>query len=116
MATTILLAPLAMPSANAAAKSWKSARVISTGMHGYGSRSAANSQVLRREDIWWSYCIISEGRTYSVLSREKPARTGLKENTSIKFVERRNELDVLNPAGKLITLKILRRGKGQECP
>ena len=105
-----------MTFAESAKSSWKSGRVISTGLHGYGNRANTKIAAIRSHEIWWSYCISSNERTYEVLSREKPAKTGLKENSSIKFLEQRSQIYVINPAGRRISLKIAKKGSGPTCP
>jgi len=112
----ITFAVAGMIFAGAGKTTWISGHVISTGLHGYGKSSKENSRSIRSKDIWWSYCISSGEITYSALSRENPIRAGLKENSFIKFMERQNQIHVLNPAGKRTALKIIRKGKGKKCP
>ena len=100
----------------AAANPWKSGRVIEAGINGHGRTGNAKIQGTRYKDMWWNYCISSGDEAYSVLSRENPSHAGLKENSEVRFLERKDQIFVLNPAGKRIGLKILRKDKGQRCP
>ncbi len=112
-----LIAVLFAAVGNLTAKTiWKSGRVISTGLNGYGYRKSSNAGSTRREVVWWTYCISTEAQTYSVLSRISPTRTGLKENSDVRFIEVQNQIYVVNPAGKKIALRIIRKGKTNKCP
>jgi hypothetical protein len=114
IAAAVALSILGMPFAGAAGNAWKSGRVVSTGLNAHGPRGKPVVGSIRIKDMWWSYCIAAEDQIYSVLSRNNPDRTGLKENKSIQFMERQNQIFILNPAGKHIALKIYRKGK--KCP
>ncbi len=91
-------------------------RVISTSLHGHGSIQEKSRKPRDQKDIWWSYCISTLDKTYTVFSREDPNSAGLREKSSIRFIERQNQIYVKNPAGKWIALKIVRKGKDAKCP
>ena len=100
----------------AAAIVWKSGRVVSASINGHGFESNSRLSAVRRKDLWWNYCISTGVQSYSVLSRENPARSGLKVDSSVRFFEKKNQIFVKNPAGKQIGLKILRKDQGPKCP
>jgi hypothetical protein len=95
---------------------WISGHVISTSLNGQGYSSKATTSNNRRYDIWWNYCIASDDQIYSVISRENPMRTGLQEKSAINFMEKQNQIFMLNPAGKRVALKIIRKGRAIKCP
>jgi len=92
---------------------WVSGRVVAVSVNAHSIDEKTRKGVLKN-DLWWNYCIASKKGFYSVLSRETPAKAGLKENSSIQFMESKNQIYVVNPSGKRIALKILR--KGDTCP
>ena len=95
---------------------WVSGRVLSTSINGQGYPGKTAGPNFRRNLIWWSYCIASDARSYLVYSNENPEKTGLKEGSTIEFWEKQNQIYVLNPAGKRIALKVVRKGKAGQCP
>jgi hypothetical protein len=111
----LIWASLSIAETEAAANAWKPGRVVSTGLHG-GNNPKKNNLNLHSKDVWWSYRISSGDRTFILLSREKPSKTGLIENADIKLSERRSEIIVVNPAGNRVILKIMRKCNGRECP
>jgi hypothetical protein len=115
-----LLAGAGMLSAAAGTGSLRTGRVISATVSGHGPAEVANkkkaSRTTNRTDIWWNYCVSTEGQSYSVLSRESPAKTGLTKNSLIRFSERKNRIYVVNPRGKRISLRILRKDRSGKCP
>jgi hypothetical protein len=100
----------------AAAISWKSGHVISASVSGYGPADKSTASAVRGKILWWNYCISSNDQAYSVLSRENPSRSGLNLDGLVRFYEKRNQIFIINPAGKLIGLKILRKDQGSKCP
>jgi hypothetical protein len=112
-----LFAMAGTPLADTVKGTWKTGRVVSVSLNGYGNRSDSSFRTSkRRQDLWWSYCIASEDQMYSVLSRQNPERTGLKEKSQIDFLEKKGQIYVVDPAGKRIPLRILRKGKATKCP
>jgi len=89
----------------------RSGKVISASLHGYGSSTEKNRPIISGQDIWWNYVISSEGQIYSVESRENPAKTGLVENSSLRFYEAKNWIYIPRAKGKPIALKILNKSK-----
>ncbi len=73
-------------------------------------------RMMDRTDIWWTYCISADGLFYSVISRESPEKTGMSRDRVIKFSERKNQIDIVNPRGKSVALRILRKDKSGKCP
>ncbi len=100
----------------AAKNFWKSGRVIASSLNGHGRTGNPKTMGTRYKDIWWNYCISSGDQAYSVVSREDPVSAGLKENNAVRFLEKRNQIFVINPAGKRIELKILRKDLAPKCP
>jgi len=88
----------------------RSGRVISSTVSGHGPEN------LRKSDVWWTYCISADNISYSVLSRKGPAETGLLNNKPIQFSERKNQISVINPRGKSVSLRILRKENSGKCP
>ncbi len=103
--------------AKAEAVSFRSGRVISAVLSGHGPAGIeVKRKVLRQTDTWWTYCISSDELFYSVLSRENPERSGLTNNRLIRFSERKNQIYIVNPRGKSVALRILRKDKSKKCP
>jgi hypothetical protein len=98
------------------ANSWNIGQVVSSGVSGQGPNTQDKSKATIRRDIWWNYCVASEGTAYSVASRLTPAKSGLINDHSIKFRISRNQMYILHPTGKRIELRILRKDKGAVCP
>jgi hypothetical protein len=101
---------------HAAAISWKTGRVISASISGHGPAANSRDSFGGRKDLWWNYCVSTGDQSYSVLSRENPALSGLKVDSSVKFFEKRNQIFFKNPSGKQIGLKIFRKDQGPKCP
>lgn len=91
-------------------------RVLAAGISGYGSRPDTRSNRIRKGDTWWTYCVSAQDQVYSVVSREGPARTGLKVGNQVRFQVDRNQVYVLDTRGKRHSLRILRRTKTEDCP
>ena len=102
--------------AGAANEPWQSGRVISATLGGHGPADEGKWRAAHRVDIWWIYCIAGEDQVYSVISRESPKKTGLKNNSLTRYFEKKNQIYVVNPAGKRIALRILRKDKTGKCP
>ncbi len=111
-----LLAGAGLLSATDTANSWQSGRVISSGLSGHGPSKEPTGKRIPKVDIWWNYCISAERHSYSVLSREKPAKIGLTNNRLIKFSERKNQILIISPAGRQISLRILSKSNTAVCP
>jgi hypothetical protein len=111
-----LFAGMAPPRIEFAATSWRSGRMISATLSGYGSTSYRSEKLVSKTDIWWNYCIASEGQFYTVVSREKPEKLGLTKDKTVRFSERKDRIYVINPAGKRVTLRIVRKDKTRDCP
>jgi hypothetical protein len=105
------------PKAKAPQISWQDGQVISAALNGHGSNS--NTRGVRasgHQEIWWSYCISNADQSYSVVSRLSPAKAGLLIDNPIKVSEKRNQLLILNSAGKQMELRILRKSLSAKCP
>jgi hypothetical protein len=112
----ILYAGLSTPCPKVEASSWRSGRVISATLSGYGSGGYSSKQPAHTSEIWWNYCIASEDQCYTVVSREKPEKLGMTKDSMIRFSERKDRIQILGPAGKRIDLRLIRKAKGGECP
>jgi hypothetical protein len=99
-----------------AANSWNAGRVVSSSVSGQGPTTGEKNKTQTRWDIWWNYCISSEGMVYSVASRVTPAKSGLTNDNSVKFTVNRSRMYILRPSGKRTELRILRKDKGVACP
>jgi hypothetical protein len=99
--------------AGAQSSPWKSGRVSSISINAQGPNDQAREKGTPSNDIWWNYGIASKDADYSVLSRESPARVGMKKDGNVRFQEGRNQIFVLDAAGKRVALKILRKEKRQ---
>ncbi len=93
-----------------------SGRVLAAGISGHGENPAGKTSRARKGDLWWSYCIFSQGQVYSAVSRESPASTGLTTNAKVRFSVDKNQIYFLGPDGKRHTLRILRQLKADACP
>jgi len=100
----------------------RNGRVISATLSGHGpsqteskkkGSTAKESKAAEKTDIWWTYCIATNSQSYFVLSRESPEKTGLIKNRWISFSEKKNQIVVVNPRGKNIALRILRKEKAK---
>lgn len=98
------------------ANSWNAGRVVSSSVSGQGSTTDGKNKTTSRRDIWWNYCISSEGTVYSVASRLTPAKSGMTNDNSVKFTVNRSRMYILRPSGKRIELRILRKDNGTTCP
>lgn len=98
-----------------ASNSWNAGRVVSSSVSGQGTDIREQNKTKIRRDIWWNYCISSEGTVYAAVSRLTPARSGLTNDNSVKFRISRNRMYVLRPSGKSIELRILRKDRGDTC-
>jgi hypothetical protein len=116
MVVALLFAGMALPRIESATISWRSGRVISATLSGYGLTSYRSKKLASKTDIWWNYCIASESQFYTVVSREKPAKLGLTKDKTIRFSERKDRIYIINPAGKRVTLRIVRKGRTTDCP
>lgn len=108
----LLCAPL---SSEAPARKWQSGRVLAANLSGYGPSTSSRSKHAGKGDLWWTYCISSDGRTYSAVMRGSPARTGLEVNSPIRFSIVKNRMTVLNSRKESFVLRILRQGKEKIC-
>jgi hypothetical protein len=100
-----------------ATSSWRSGRVISATVSGQGPiEDVIKKKIVRKTDIWWTYCISAGDLSYSVLSRESPEKSGLSNNCLIRFSEKKKQIYVVNPHGRTIMLRILRKDKSKKCP
>jgi hypothetical protein len=111
-----LIAGMALPCIEGATNSWRSGYVISATLSGHGSTSDLSKKPFSKTDIWWIYCIASGGQFYTVVSREKPSKLGLIKDKAVRFSDRKDRIYIVNPAGKRVTLRILRKGKTRDCP
>ncbi len=95
----------------------KTGRVISATISGHGPTEVEGkkkvSSAAKKTDIWWTYCISAQGQSYFVLSRDNPEKTGLTKNRWISFSEGKNQIYIVNPRGKRVALRILRKEKSQ---
>lgn len=98
-----------------AANSWNIGQMVSSSVSGQGSNTQEKDKAASRQDIWWNYCIASQGTAYSVASRLTPAKSGLSPDNPIKFRISRNQMQILRPSGKRIELRILRKDAGNTC-
>jgi hypothetical protein len=112
IAAAFLFALEGMLFAKAPARPLRAGRVISATLSGQGR----TVKTQRKIDIWWTYCISAEGVSYSVASRQSPTVTGLVNNASIKFYEKKNQLSIIGPRGNSINFSILRKGASGKCP
>jgi len=106
--------------AGAPNKSRRSGQVVSATASGHGPAKIAvqkkSQRMINKTDIWWTYCISADGLFYSVISRESPEKTGMSRDKTVKFSERKNQIDIVNPRGKNVALRILRKDKSGKCP
>jgi hypothetical protein len=116
-ASAFLLVGIGMLFAKAPSRSWRQGHVISSILSGQGNkRIQKGNTYVDRTDVWWTYCISSEGVIYSVISRQSPEKTGLTNEAAIQFLEIKNQIRVTSPHGKNINLRILRKGNSGKCP
>ncbi len=94
----------------------QSGRVLAAGMSGHGKNPAGKTSRARKGDLWWNYCISSQGQVYSAVSRESPAKSGLTTDARVRFSIDRNQIYVFGPNGRRHTLRILRQLKADACP
>ncbi len=94
----------------------QSGRVLAAGISGHGRNPAGKTSRARKGDLWWNYCISSQGQVYSAVSRESPAKSGLTTDARVRFSIDRNQIYVFGPNGRRHTLRILRQSKADACP
>jgi len=112
----IVIVLLLSATSGAAAREWEAGRIATASVSGHGATDKAKSKRFGKQDIWWVYCVSGGDRTYSVVSRENPAKTGLAVNTPVKFSKSRNRLYILNSKGRRLILRISGEGETKSCP
>jgi hypothetical protein len=94
---------------------WQTGRVLAAGLSGHGANPASMNNRARKGDIWWTYCVSARELTYSVVSRESPAKTGLAVDSEIRFFIDKTRMQVRGHEGERHTLRILRQSKAKTC-
>ena len=112
----ILLLLLSGPLPEGMSRQWRSGRLDAAEISGHGagsqtrasstSRSRSRTSSQSRRDIWWTYRIVAGDQTYSAVSRESPAKSGLMVNSVIRFSAEKGKLYVSGKDGQHV-LRIL---------
>ena len=98
--------------AQAGNRNLKSGRLLSTEITAYGANDKGKGS---RADLWWTYCICAEDRTYFAVSRENPAKAGLTVNSELKFTATSDRMTVVDSKGKQHVMRITRQDKEKTC-
>lgn len=112
--TIAALAQFSLSQARVAKSRWQKGRLISANISGQGSNSKGRN-ASGRPDIWWEYCIGSDGQVYSAVSRVNPAKAKLSVGDSITFEASRDRVQILTPKGTRLSMRILRNEPGKQC-
>jgi hypothetical protein len=99
------------------ARRYQTGRLIAVEISGQGTSPDSKTKLLpTRRDLWWTYCICAEDRTYMAVLRKSPAKTGLTVDSLVKFSADKNRIYVFNPQGQRHAMKILRQDREKTCP
>ena len=91
-------------------------RVLAIEISANGLKSQSKRYVRQsRTDIWWTYTLCTENRTFYAVSRLTPVKTGLTVDSGIKFTASKSRIYFLDPGGKQQFLRIIRQEKGKGC-
>ena len=93
--------------------SWQDGQVISAVLNGRGSNSNARGV---QQGIWWSYCISTADKSYSVISGLSPSKSDLLQDKPVRIGERKGQLLILNSAGMQIEMRIVGKSSSGKCP
>jgi hypothetical protein len=115
-AARLLILLLAAPLPEGMGRQWQTGRLDAAEISGHGSgsqtrapsnsRSRSGTSSQSRRDIWWTYRIISGDQTYSAVSRESPAKSGLAVNSLIRFSVEKGKIYISGKNGQHV-LRIL---------
>ncbi len=105
----------APPAAAAGKRQWQTGHVVAQTLEGQGPGKTGPGNRLSRGDVWWSYCVAAPGRSYLVVSRESPAKTGMPVNGTIRFYLDKKRMHVLNSRGERLSLRIQREEPQSTC-
>jgi len=89
-------------------------RLVAADLSGHGL-NPGSQQPGKRSDVWWVYCISADGKVFSVVSRESPPKAGLTVNGPVTFLLERDRIQILNPNGKRLVMRVLRRRSENIC-
>jgi hypothetical protein len=112
----LLFASSAFVLAGTDPSSWKKGIVVSAAVNGHGPIQGADAKSYRgRQDIWWNYRIDAGCFSYSVVSRRTPSQAGLQPDKTIKFLEEKSRIHILDRDGKPLALRIVRKDRSKKC-
>ncbi len=94
----------------------QSGRLIAAQLIGHGKNPDPGANLKRSQgDIWWSYCVASDGKAYDAVSRISPTKSGLTVNRAVQFSVERKSLIILGAKGERLTMRIVRQGDESIC-
>ncbi len=94
---------------------WQEGRVLAAELSGQGPPAKAKGNNPPRHNIWWTYCVLSKGVSYTAVLRASPAKAGMKVGSTIRLSLSKNRMIVANPNGKNFVLRVMRQAAGSEC-
>ena len=95
--------------AGLSAQAWRTGLVLSADLAGHGPGTNMRTGRPSRGDVWWAYCISSDGKSYAAVSRRSPARIGAKARNQVRFVISGTRMIVLDSRGGRHTLALTNR-------
>ncbi len=114
----LCLLGLAFPDASSSPKEkirWQTGRLVAANLSGHGTRGDPRRRTEGRGDIWWVYCVSSDAKAYSAVSRVGPDKAGLAVDRPVQFTADRNRIVIRNTRGERFTMRIVRQGDESVC-